>query len=72
MKILKDLDRQVFTDRFATNQDCYEFLATLKWGDGYSCKKCNSTVHTKGKQSFSRRCSKCGYDESTTAATLFP
>ena len=32
MKILKELDRQVFTERFTTNQDCYEFLADLKWG----------------------------------------
>ena len=32
MKILKELDRQVFTDRFTTNEDCYKFLAELKWG----------------------------------------
>ena len=25
MKILKELDRQAFTERFTTNQDCYEF-----------------------------------------------
>jgi len=70
-KVLKELDRQVFTDPFTTNQDCYEFLTALKWGDGYSCKKCNSTAHTKGKQPFSHRYNKCSYDESTTAATLF-
>ena len=34
MKILKALDRRVFTERFTTKQDCYEFLAELKWGDG--------------------------------------
>ena len=71
MKILKELDRQAFTERFTTNQDCYEFLADLKWSEGYSCKRCGSTVHIKGKQPCSRRCSKCGYDESTTAGTLF-
>ncbi len=71
MKILKELDRQVFTERFTTKQDRYEFLSDLKWGDGYSCKRCNSTAYIKGKQPASRRCSKCGYDESTTADTLF-
>ena len=33
MKILKELDRQAFTERFTTNQDCYEFLADLKWSE---------------------------------------
>ena len=71
MKILKELDRQAFTERFTIKQDCYQFLAELKWADGYACKKCGSTAHTKGKQPCSRRCSKCGYDESTTTGTLF-
>jgi len=39
-----------------------EFLADLKWIDGYSCKRCDSTVYIKGKQLYSRRCSKCGYE----------
>ena len=71
MKILKELDRQMFTERFTTKQDCYGFLAELKWPDGYSCKRCRSSAYIKGKQPCSRRCSKCGYDESTTAGTLF-
>lgn len=71
MKILKELDRQSFTKRFTTKQDCYEFLAELKWSNSYNCKLCNSSTYTKGKQPASRRCSKCGYDESTTAGTLF-
>ena len=71
MKILKELDRQAFTERFTTQEDCYEHLAELKWSDGYKCKRCSSSAYTKGKQPCSRRCSKCGYDESTTAGTLF-
>ena len=47
MKILKELDRQAFTERFTTNQDCYEFLADLKWSEGYSCKRCGSTAISK-------------------------
>lgn len=71
MRILKELERQVFKDRFITKDDCYEFLAELKWSDGYSCKRCQKNVFIKGKQPHSRRCSKCGYDESTTTATMF-
>lgn len=71
MRILKELDRQVFKERFANKQACYEFLAELKWNDGYNCKRCKAQVYIKGKQPASRRCSKCGYDESTTTGTLF-
>ena len=71
MRILKELDRQSFKERFANKQACYEFLAELKWNDGYNCKRCESQVYIKGKQPASRRCSKCGYDESTTTGTLF-
>ena len=71
MKILKELDRQTFKDRFKTQKDCYNYLAELKWEKGYSCKRCQSAKYIKGKQPASRRCSKCGYDESTTSGTLF-
>ncbi|MCB0447294.1 MAG: IS1595 family transposase [Gelidibacter sp.] len=71
MKILKEIDRQVFKDRFASRKDCYEFLAELKWADGYNYKRCSSDKFIKVKQPASRRCSKCGFDESTTSDTLF-
>ena len=71
MEIFKELDRQTFTERFGSKDQCYQYLVELKWGKGYSCKRCNSEIHIKGKQPFSKRCSKCGYDESTTAGTLF-
>jgi transposase-like protein len=71
MKIFKEIDIQTFTDRFGTKDQCYQYLSDYKWGNGYTCKRCSSEVHIKGKQPFSKRCSKCGYDESTTTGTLF-
>lgn len=71
MRILKELDRQVFESRFGDNSSCYEFLAELKWPEGYHCRRCAGTVYIKGKQPSSRRCSKCGYDESVTSGTIF-
>ncbi|NPD87062.1 IS1595 family transposase, partial [Lentimicrobium sp. L6] len=65
------IDRQTFKERFTTKEDCYNFLAELKWSEGYSCTRCDSHLFIKGKQPASRRCSKCGYDESTTTGTLF-
>ena len=71
MKILKELSREEFTRRFSTEKDCYKFLSDLKWESGYKCSRCASEIYIKGKQHHSRRCSKCGYDESPTSGTLF-
>ncbi len=30
MKILKELDKQTFKDKFQTQENCYRFLAELK------------------------------------------
>ncbi len=71
MRILKELDKQSFERRFGDNKSCYEFLAELKWPEGYHCTRCAGTSYIKGKQPSSRRCSKCGYDESVTSGTIF-
>ena len=71
MKILKEFDRDSFKSRFSTKNDCYRYLSDYKWKDGYSCIKCNHEGYIKGKQPYSRRCKKCGYDASTTSNTLF-
>ena len=28
------------TEHFKTDLDCEEYLASLKWEDGYCCRKC--------------------------------
>lgn len=71
MKILKELSREAFKERFGTKLSCYKYLANLKWSMGYSCRRCNHEKHIKGKQPCSQRCCKCGYDESTTTGALF-
>ncbi len=71
MKLLKELSRESYKDKFKTKEDCYKYLSQQKWANGYSCKRCNHTKYIKGKQPYSRRCSSCGYDESTTTNTLF-
>ena len=70
MKLLK-FDRKSFEDRFGSKADCYTYLAKRKWGEGFKCRRCEASKSIKGKQPFSRRCSKCGFDEPATAFTLF-
>lgn len=60
-----------FHQRFKTEADCLEYLSLLKWEDGYACKRCNNTTYCSGKKPFNKRCTKCRYDESPTAGTMF-
>ncbi len=61
-----------FNRQFKTDADCYGYLAFLKWADStFECKRCKYTKYCTGKRTFSRRCSKCRYDESPTAGTMF-
>ena len=60
-----------FHQRFKTEADCLEYLSLLKWEQGYSCSRCGNQSYCSGKRPFNRRCTKCGYDESPTAGTMF-
>ncbi|HEU5290089.1 MAG TPA: 7TM diverse intracellular signaling domain-containing protein [Cyclobacteriaceae bacterium] len=50
---------------------CYRSLESLKWGNGYQCRKCWNEKYFNGTQKFARRCTRCGYNESVTAFTIF-
>jgi hypothetical protein len=71
MKDSNEIDCQLFLEQFKTEEDCLEYLAEIKWRDGYKCRKCKCEEYIQGKKAFSRRCVACGYDESPTAHTLF-
>ena len=58
------------TERFKTDLDCEEYLASLKREKGYCCRKCGHTKYQVRKD-LSRTCNICGDTESPTAGTLF-
>lgn len=60
-----------FNRAFSNDDDCYQYLAEIKWDEGYSCRKCGHANYCKGKKPFSRRCTRCKFDESPTAGTMF-
>lgn len=66
-----DVDFEEFSKIYPDNDSCYRFLAELKWGKGYSCNKCGTTTFYNGHLPFSKRCVKCGYEESVTTNTIF-
>ena len=61
-----------FYQHFVSEEACYEYLSGVKWEGGqYVCKKCGNTHYCKGRLPYSRRCTRCKYDESPTAGTMF-
>ncbi|AZI23908.1 chromosome partitioning protein ParA [Pedobacter sp. G11] len=66
-----EVDFEEFSKIYPDKESCYEFLAELKWSKGYHCRKCSSDHYFSGHILHSRRCSKCGYEESVTTYTIF-
>ena len=70
MELFKGQSLLEFTERFKTDLDCEEQLASLKWEDGYCCRKCSHKKYQVRKD-FSRTCNICGDTESPTTGTFF-
>ena len=69
--IFKGINAIEFSKRFQNNDDCYNYLITIKWGKGYKCSRCGCEQSHKGRTYYFKRCKACGYDESVTANTVF-
>lgn len=67
----KDISDTELEQLFVSDEKCLEFLAELKWADGFTCRKCENTNSCAGKTPFSRRCTKCKSEESATSGTIF-
>lgn len=70
MELYKGQNLLDFAERFKSNEDCKEYLAYMKWNDGYKCLKCGHESSQK-RRDFSMVCNKCSHIESATANTLF-
>lgn len=40
MELYKGQNLLDFAERFKSNEDCKEYLAYMKWDNGYKCLKC--------------------------------
>lgn len=67
----ENLSAEQLEEMFNSDEKCLEFLANLKWADGFVCKKCGNTNSCPGKEPFSRRCTKCKSKETATNGTIF-
>ncbi len=67
----RELTGEQLNDLFQSDEKCLEFLAELKWSDGFTCRKCGNTNYCPGKTPYSRRCTRCKTEESASAGTIF-
>jgi hypothetical protein len=65
-----DVDFEEFSKIYPDRETCFKFLSDLKWEKGYACRRCNNIHYGHGHLPYSRRCSKCGYEESVIAYTI--
>ena len=71
-KIFSDsLSPEQLEEMFRSDEKCLEFLAGIKWANGFVCKKCGNTNFCSGREPFSRRCTKCKSKETATNGTIF-
>lgn len=71
-----EVDFEEFSKIYPDNDSCFKFLGEIKWKNGegidhYECRKCRHDHYFHGHSPYSRRCSKCDYDESVIAHTIF-
>jgi len=66
-----DLSFEEFSKIYPDDDTCFKFLAELKGQDEFECRKCGNTSFFNGHLPYSRRCSKCAYEESVTTNTIF-
>lgn len=58
-------------DFFQSDEKVLEFIASVKWAEGYICRKCGHDNYCDGKNAFSRRCTRCKKEESASSHTIF-
>jgi transcription elongation factor Elf1 len=57
-------------ERFRSEEDCRDYLAKLRWPEGFRCPRCG---HDKAwsKSNGLRDCQRCGLQTSPLAGTIF-
>ena len=61
---------ETFDKQFATEEACLEYLAKLRWPDGFVCPKCGTNKAWRTKRGL-WHCRQRGVQTSVTAGTIF-
>ena len=61
---------EAFDKRFSTEVACLDYLANLRWPNGFVCPNCGSNEAWRTKRGL-WHCRQCGVQKSVTAGTIF-
>jgi transposase-like protein len=70
MELFKGENFMEFSERFSSDDICKQYLADIKWNNGFICKKCGCNKFTN-RDDLTRTCTYCKQNESPTAHTAF-
>ena len=60
-----------FTETFSDTEKCKNYLAQIKWENGFTCPSCGHNHCWEGTKPFTKVCKSCRYTESVTSNTVF-
>ena len=69
--MVPDTSFREWTRRFQSERHCLETVAQIRRGEGFSCPRCGHDRAYVLKRHCIRQCSKCAFQASPTAGTLF-
>jgi transposase-like protein len=67
----KEMSWITFHHEFRDEEDCYNFLFSTRWYNGFKCPKCNNKKSYKISTRGIYKCTLCNYQVSVTAGTIF-
>lgn len=59
-----------FEQQFSSEEDCLNYLALLRWPEGFQCPRCRHSKYWFTSRKL-YHCAACGYETSITAGTIF-
>ena len=59
-----------FRERFAGEDECYEYLMQSRWPEGIVCPRCQGRQFWRRHRRWVHQCRACGFEVSPTAGTL--
>jgi transposase-like protein len=60
-----------FQKRFPSEEDCFTYLFTQRWPDGFRCPRCGNDTYYFIFQKKRFQCTKCRHQTTVTAGTVF-
>ncbi|GBD86656.1 ISXO2-like transposase domain protein [bacterium BMS3Abin03] len=67
----KEMSWITFHKKFRREEDCYSFLYTTRWPNGFECPKCKGREFWKISTRGLYKCRMCNYQVSITSGTIF-